>query len=158
MGGLDIINLYNRLAVVVSGPRARLAPLSKLEPATQLAAWLDGFHLTPGPYLCACFARHHWARCPALGSLRRKDYATYYAAHTDDAYRWWSALKLQIAATEEQSVSTVGTDIVRKRLLATGGAELCLASPLTKSQRGSPICAACIHLNRCGGLNGGGRV
>lgn len=122
----DIINAYNGLVALMPQTRKQLVSFNQqsLEVAHDMQQWLDEESITPLAYLASCFAKHAWRRKPPFGKLLGKKYKEFFELNKDDAYLWCAAIKQdQEARTPVQL--PVGKEIVKKRLLAEGGARYC---------------------------------
>lgn len=158
-----LINTYNRLASIVGrtanrrgfgivGLVSRTAKTAEI--AESLAAELTRREWPLGPFLAACFAKHSWAYHPKLQNLQSKRYLDYFEEHRKDAHHWWWNLEqTRRAETREETTPSPGTEIIKQRLLASGGPSLCMAQQsLTGGYNSkSKPCSTCRGQNVCTG-------
>lgn len=152
MQAYDILSLYNRCAMLVQSPRKRMVSPSAraLAEAETLGAFLTAAQYPVGPYLASCFAKGHWIRQPVWRALAGKAAAKWFDAHQLEAAHWWSQIRSKV---ETRALIAPGRELVKRRMLADGGADFCRAQPeLTGGfNADSAICQACLGNEVCRG-------
>jgi len=163
----DLINIYNRMVPLVAvktaalpkvtaGKRPQTPGLQKHDDATRekaelLLEALRRYDYPPGPYLASCFGKHSWAKLPdGIDKLTRPAYVDYYRDNREEAGEWWANVKREIDATEPIKLPA-GHEIVRKRMMATGGPDFCFANRMFTGgyNQHSPTCQPCPLKSRC---------
>jgi hypothetical protein len=152
MPPLDLLNLYNRLVMLlVTTTKRVVSPTTvAVATATALQAFLEAGAYPVGPYLAAAFARGNWAHQPKLAALKTPSYVSHYLAHTVEAAHWWNAVKPRVGATDPVGA---GQELVKRRMLADGGPDFCRAQPLLTGgfNAASSICTRCPAKVACRG-------
>jgi hypothetical protein len=161
MTATDLLKLYNRMVPFVTPVKAAENPSGKvrgllgikpetIESADLLLGEIAKHGFVPGPYLASCFGKHHWAYLPPLGNLCRPAYVEYYRANSEEAAEWWANLRREFDSQTEVRLP-VGQEIVRKRMIASGGHAFCFANRHFSGcyNRFSPSCQHCAYQLRC---------
>jgi hypothetical protein len=152
----DAIKLYNRMAgLVVAKVRPRFLPYTDpkvSQQALELCMLVTNLHATLGAYVASCFARRNWTYCPEFKKLCDKGYIEFFQENRNEASLWWRQAEME-RESQEPVLVPVGRELVKRRLLATGGPSFCMAQPLLSGghNRHSPVCQACPVKKECAG-------
>jgi hypothetical protein len=121
-----------------------------IETADLLLIEIRKHQFAPGPYMASCFSKHNWAYLPDLDKLHKPIYRDYYRGNSEEACEWWVNLRREFLSQTEVELPA-GQEIVRKRMIATGGQSFCFANRHFSGcfNKHSPSCRECSYQKRC---------
>jgi len=148
----DTIALFNRLAVLLTTKRPTITRMSdnNIVHARDVVEFCRERGESVGAYLCSCFGKHSWSYCPKFPDLLVDRYVKYFVENKSAAYQWWAQVQREDRAQEPVDLPK-GKEIVKRKMLAKGGAVLCRAqSRFTGGfNEHSPICRQCDLRESC---------